>query len=139
MPMDIPEWRNVDRHLFETQILPAGRPAVFKGAVDNWPLVQRRTDSPAEIIDYLKSFNPATQVEWIAGDPQINGRFFYNDAMNGMNFRHVRGTFGDALTLLCRTPRLHPARCTDQPGRCPQSRPRALSALRAGRRRGSTR
>jgi len=34
MPMDIPEWRNVDRHLFETQILPAGRPAVFKGAVD---------------------------------------------------------------------------------------------------------
>ena len=28
MPMDIPEWRNVDRHLFETQILPAGRPAV---------------------------------------------------------------------------------------------------------------
>src|ERR1700676_3816821 len=102
MPMDIPEWRNVDRHLFETQILPAGRPAVFKGAVDNWPLVQRRTDSLAAIIDYLKSFNPATQVEWIAGDPQINGRFFYNDAMNGMNFRHVRGTFGDAMTLLSR-------------------------------------
>jgi hypothetical protein len=44
MPMDIPEWRNVDRHLFETQILPAGRPAVFKGVVDNWPLMQRRTD-----------------------------------------------------------------------------------------------
>src|ERR1700686_5259000 len=102
MPMDIPEWRNVDRHLFETQILPAGRPAVFKGAVDNWPLVQRRTDSPAAIIDYLKSFNPVTQVEWLAGDPQINGRFFYNDAMNGMNFRRVRGTFGDALTLLSR-------------------------------------
>src|SRR5580704_5315102 len=102
MPMDIPEWRNVDRHLFETQILPAGRPAVFKGAVDNWPLVQRRTDSPAAIIDYLKSFNPATQVEWIAGDPQMNGRFFYNDAMDGMNFRRARGTFGDALTLLSR-------------------------------------
>jgi hypothetical protein len=67
MPMEIPEWRNVDRHLFETQILPAGRPAVFKGAVDDWPLVQRRTDSLAAIIDYLKSFNPATQVEWIAG------------------------------------------------------------------------
>ena len=51
MPMDIPEWRNVDRHLLETQILPAGRPAVFKGAVDTWPLVQRRTDSPAAIIE----------------------------------------------------------------------------------------
>src|SRR5258708_2954050 len=102
MPMDIPEWRNVDRHLFEAQILPAARPAVFKGVVENWPLVQRRTDSPAAIIDYLKSSNPATQVEWIAGDPQINGRFFYNDAMNGMNFRRVRGTFGDALSLLSR-------------------------------------
>src|SRR6202051_4656673 len=102
MPMDIPEWRNVDRHLFETQILPAGRPAVLKGAVDNWSLAQRRTDSPAAIIDYLRGFNLVTQVEWIAGDPQINGRFFYNDAMNGMNFRRVRGTFGDALTLLSR-------------------------------------
>src|ERR1700726_2446324 len=100
MPMDIPEWRNVARPLFETQILPAGRPAVFKGAVDNWPLVQRRTHSPAAIIDYLKSFNPGTRVEWLAGDPQINGRFFYNDAMDGVNFRRVNGTFGDALSLL---------------------------------------
>src|ERR1700730_12950821 len=100
--MYIPAWRNVDQHLFETQILPAGRPAVFKGAVDNWPLVQRRTDSLAAIIDYLKSFKPATQVEWIAGDPQINGRFFYNDAMNGMNSRTLRGTFRSALTLLSR-------------------------------------
>ncbi len=81
MPTDIPEWRNVDRHLFETQILPAGRPAVFRGAVDNWPLVQRRTDSLAAIIDYPKSFNPATQVEWIAGDPRINGRFFSTAAL----------------------------------------------------------
>ena len=36
------------------------------------------------------------------GRAGINGRFFYNDAMNGMNFRRVRGTFADALTLLLR-------------------------------------
>src|SRR5258708_17028754 len=115
--MDILEWRNVDRHLFETQILPAGRPAVFRGAVDNWPLVQRRKDSPAAIIDYLKGCNPATQVEWIAGDPQINGRFFYNDAMNGMNFRRLRGPFDDPLSPLPRHPTRSPARpLACQPG-----------------------
>lgn len=100
MSMEIPEWRNVDRRVFETEILPAGRPAVLKGVADHWPLVQRRTHTPAAIIDYLKTSNPGTQVEWLTGDPQINGRFFYNDAMNGVNFRRVNGTFGDALSTL---------------------------------------
>jgi len=102
MPTDIPQWPKVDRHLFESEILPAGRPVVFNGAVDHWPLVQRRSDSAAAITDYLKTFNPGTQVEWLAGEPGIKGRFFYNDAMNGMNFRRIRGTFADALALLLR-------------------------------------
>ena len=102
MPTDIPQWPKVDRRLFESEILPAGRPAVFKGAVNNWPLVQRRTDSAAAITNYLRTFNPGTQVEWLAGEPGINGRFFYNDALNGMNFRRVRGTFADALSQLLR-------------------------------------
>ena len=102
MPTDIPQWSKVDRRLFESEILPAGRPAVLKGAADHWPLVQRRTDSAAAITDYLRAFNPGTQVEWLAGEPNIKGRFFYDDAMNGMNFRRVRGTFSEALTLLLR-------------------------------------
>src|SRR5260370_42220689 len=100
MPTDIPEWRNVDRHLFETQILPAGRPAVFKGAVDTWPLVQRRADSPAAIIDYLKKLNPATLGERVGRDPRVKGRFFFKDAMNGIKFRRVWGAICEALTLL---------------------------------------
>jgi hypothetical protein len=102
MPTDIPQWSKVDRRLFENEILPIGRPVVFKGAAGHWPLVQRRTDSAAAIVDYLRTFNPGTQVEWLAGEPKINGRFFYNEAMNGMNFRRVRGTFAEALTLLLR-------------------------------------
>ena len=100
MPTDIPQRSKVDRAQFEREILPAGRPVVFKGAVNHWPLVQHRTDSAAAIAGYLRTFNPGTQVEWLAGGPDINGRFFYNDAMDGMNFRRVRGTFADALTLL---------------------------------------
>jgi len=102
MPTDIPQRPKVDRAQFEREILPAGRPVVFRGAVNHWPLVQRRTDSAAAITEYLGTFNPGTQVEWLAGEPRINGRFFYNDAMSGMNFRRVRGTFADALTLLLR-------------------------------------
>src|SRR5580700_9990574 len=102
MPTDIPKWLKVDRHLFESEILPAGRPVVFKGAVDHWPLVQRRSGSAAAITNYLRAFNPGTQVEWLAGEPGIKGRFFYNEAMSGMNFRRVRGTFAEALALLLR-------------------------------------
>src|SRR5580692_4419931 len=102
MPTDIPQWPKVDRRLFESEILPAGRPAVFKGAVNHWPLVRRRTDSAAAITNYLRTFNSGTQVEWLAGEPGINGRFFYDDALNGMNFRRVRGTFADALSQLLR-------------------------------------
>ena len=71
MPTDIPQWTRVDRDLFEREILPAGRPAVFKGVADHWPLVQRRADSAAAITEYLRAFNPGTQVEWLAGDPKM--------------------------------------------------------------------
>jgi Cupin-like domain len=97
---EILQWRNVDRRLFESEILPAGKPAVLKGLVEAWPLVQRRTDSPSSVIEFLRGANPTTQVEWLAGDPQIHGRFFYNEAMTGVNFRRVRGTFGEALSAL---------------------------------------
>jgi hypothetical protein len=100
MPTEIPQWRKVDRRIFETEILPAGKPAVFKGVVGDWPLVQQARNSPLAAVDYLKGFNPGTQVEFLRGDPRIHGRFFYNDAMNGVNFRRIRGTFGDALQLL---------------------------------------
>jgi hypothetical protein len=102
MPTDIPEWSKVDRRVFENEILPAGRPAVFKALADHWPLVQRHTDTAAAITDYLRTFNPGTEVEWLAAEPKMNGRFFYNDAMDGMNFHRVRGTFGHALSLLVR-------------------------------------
>ena len=39
MASDMPQWHKVDQHTFETEIVPAGRPAVLKGVVDDWPLV----------------------------------------------------------------------------------------------------
>lgn len=102
MSTEIREWRNVDRRLFETEILPAGQPAVLKGAVAAWPLVQRRAEPPASTIEFLRNANPNTQVEWLAGDPKIEGRFFYNEAMTGVNFRRGRGAFGDALSILAK-------------------------------------
>ena len=102
MSSEIRQWRDVDRRLFEAEILPAGEPAVLKGVAGSWPLVQRRADSPSATIEFLRGANPTTQVEWLAGEPQIHGRFFYNEAMTGVNFRRVRGTFGDALSVLLR-------------------------------------
>lgn len=100
MATEIPQWRNVDRHLFETGIAAAGMPAVLKGLVSDWPLVRKGLESAAAAADYLQVLNAGTQVEYLAGDPQIRGRFSYNGNMTGENFSRRRAKFADVLRLM---------------------------------------
>jgi len=100
MASDIPQWHKVDQHTFETEIVPARRPAVLKGLVADWPLVRKGLESAEALVDYLQVFNPGTQIEYLTGDASIKGRFFYNDRMTGENFRRVQANFADALRLL---------------------------------------
>ena len=100
MASEIPQWHNVDQHRFDTEIVPAGRPAVLRGLVADWPLVRKGLESAESVVDYLQVFNPGTQIEYLAGDAAIKGRFAYNDRMTGENFRRVRAKFADTLRLL---------------------------------------
>jgi len=121
MPKPMPEWRNVDRAVFLSEIEPLRQPAVLRGLVAHWPLVQKSLEGPVASYEYLRVFNPGSDVEYLAGMPGIKGRFFYNDAVNGENFTRHRGPLQHALRLV-----LEAASVSDPPAVSIQAVPVAL-------------
>lgn len=72
------------------ELIEAQLPVIFKGAAAHWPLVREGLVSPRLAIDYLKRFYQGRQVTAYRGDPAIQGRFFYNPEMTGLNFQAGR-------------------------------------------------
>ena len=74
----IEDWQNVDRAVFENEILPANRPVVMRGLLRDWPAVQAAQSSRTSIVNYIKRHDTGGMVNAMVGPPQINGRFFYS-------------------------------------------------------------
>jgi hypothetical protein len=68
------------------ELMEAQQPAIFKGLARDWPLVRAGAASPARAIAYLKPFYNGKPVVGYTGRPEIGGRFFYDDAVSGLNF-----------------------------------------------------
>ena len=100
MASPIPEWHNPDQQTFEREVLAARRPAVLRGVASQWPLVQKGLASASDAMLYLQLLNPGTEVEYLTGEPAIGGRYFYNEAFSGFNFRRARAPFGHVMGLL---------------------------------------
>jgi hypothetical protein len=96
----IEDWHGVDREIFENEILPANRPAVLRGVLRDWPVVQSGSQSPASVANYLKQFDIGGTVNAFVGRPEINGRFFYSDDFQGFNFDSIDVSISTALDTL---------------------------------------
>lgn len=96
----IKEWHDVDRSVFENEILPGDRPAVMRSLVRHWPAVQASAGSSAAAADYLKKFDSGAAVNAVVGHPDINGRFFYSDDLKGFNFEPRKVSVSAALDTL---------------------------------------
>lgn len=79
------------------ELLSAGEPAVIKGVVKHWPLVQAGLRSPAEAMNYLRSFYNGKTVGASHGDPRIAGRLFYNEDFTQLNFVSHRAPLDQVL------------------------------------------
>ena len=64
----------------------ASQPWVVRSLVNDWPLVRASQASDANFLDYLLEFYSGNQVSAFLGEPDIGGRFFYNEALDGFNF-----------------------------------------------------
>jgi hypothetical protein len=99
-PTKAEEWHDVDKDLFDNTIRPRGRPAILRGLVRDWPATQAGRDSPEALSAYLKAFYGGLPAPLFEGPAGINGRFFYNDALDGFNFESKRALLSDVLDRL---------------------------------------
>jgi hypothetical protein len=98
--MKVAEWHDVTVERFKKEILPAGEPALLRGLVREWPSVRAGCTSPAAMADYLRPLSTGKGVRLMTGDPSIQGRFFYNADLTGVNFETTSTPFGEVLTRL---------------------------------------
>jgi hypothetical protein len=80
----IREFPTTDDALIRSQVFGSGQPAVLRGLVSKWPAVNIR--SPAALVEYLKRFGNGTPVDAVMTPPEVGGKIFYDDGMNGFNF-----------------------------------------------------
>ena len=71
-------------------LVESQRPVIFKGLARDWPLVRQGLQSPRAAMEYLKAYDGGQPVVGYVGPPEIGGRFFYDEAMRGLNFRAER-------------------------------------------------
>lgn len=62
-------------------------PVILKGLARDWPLVRKGLESPGRAMNYLKTFYSGKKIISYTGSPGINGRFFYNEDITGLNFK----------------------------------------------------
>jgi hypothetical protein len=100
MAVEPQEWHNVDAALFEATIRPRARPAILRNLVQSWPATRAARESPGALIGYLKSFYAGNPAPLFEGPAHINGRFFYNDTLDGFNFESRRASLNEVLDRL---------------------------------------
>jgi hypothetical protein len=102
MPQPVPEFHAVDRVRFEREIVPAGRPAVLRGLVVDWPIVAAGRQSADALARWLRAHATDVAAEAWFGPPDIAGRFDFDETMEGENFDRRLATIDQLLDLILR-------------------------------------
>lgn len=88
---------------FHETIRPAGLPVLLKGAVRDWPAVRAGRESPDAAGAYIRRFDRGHPVETTLGRPEIAGRFFYNERLDGVNFARMPERIGDTIERILKS------------------------------------
>jgi hypothetical protein len=72
---------------FHDDHVATGRPVVLRNIASAWPVTKAARKSGAALRDYLLTFDKGEPARAMIGPPGIKGRFFYNEALTGFNFR----------------------------------------------------
>jgi len=98
--LPVAELRGLTPRDLNDRILTSTQPLVLRGLVAHWPLVRAALESQQAASAYLKRFDGGGPVVAMLGPPEIKGRFFYNDAITGFNFRPVQAPLDGVLAEL---------------------------------------
>ncbi len=78
-------------------VLPC-RPLVLRGLVKNWPAA--KTATPDGFHKYLMAFDAGGEMEAFFGEPQIAGKYYYTEGLQGFNFERRRMRLAAALDII---------------------------------------
>lgn len=98
----IAEFQDVDRERFEREIVPNGEPAVMRGLLSDWSVVQAAKQGGDALARFLREAASGEPFEAWFGSPEIEGRFGYNEDFSGFNHERKLATVDQLLELLLR-------------------------------------
>ncbi len=116
MAAQVAEFANVDARAFREEVVSRYRPAVLRGLVKDWPVVQAARESDAAFCTYLTKHDSGGKVDALLMRPEARGRVFYNEDMTGFNFARNRVPISAIVEQLTRY-----AKFPDPPGLAAQS------------------
>lgn len=86
---NIPDW-----------VYQSAEPLILKGLVAEWEIVKKGQQSNESAIEYLQEFYNGRPVIYYYGEPEIQGRLFYNKDFTGYNFKRFETNLNSVLDLL---------------------------------------
>lgn len=81
-------------------VAAASRPAIVRGLARDWPAVAAAREGDETIAAYLAERDNGGPLKVLVGPPEIGGRYFYDDAMRGVNFHAEEMPMGALLSRL---------------------------------------
>ncbi len=82
----IRELETRDSERIRHEVLESGEPAVLRGLVSEWPVVDAGRKSTAALLAYLRALDSGAPVDAIMTPLEEQGRVFYREDLNGFNF-----------------------------------------------------
>lgn len=82
------------------EVFTSDSPILIKNLIKSWPAVMASKKSPAESLEYLKKFATDEPYTVFFGEPDINGRVFYNDDCSGFNFQVLGSSLNQLSSVL---------------------------------------
>lgn len=97
----IRELSGIDPRALPHAILRSTTPVVLRGLIDAWPLVRAGRSSAEDAVAYLQRFDHGTMpAAAMVAPPDVDGRIFYDESVQGFNFRRERIPLAVALKAL---------------------------------------
>jgi len=96
----ITEWSDLSPSSFHHEVVPLNQPAVLRGVVAHWPIVESAENSDFTALEYLRKLDKGKPLYTVVGAPEIDGRFFYREDLQGINFQRTGASISAAIEQL---------------------------------------
>ena len=90
----------MDTDTFRNEVAISYQPAVFKGTFNHWKVINRKGHCQQELVEYLQRLDNGQELEVFVGGSEMQGKFFYNEQLDGFNFRKEKATLCQLLERL---------------------------------------